>query len=84
MINYGQQEPKRSENNMAYRFSAIQKAAARVYRPDTTDSFKLAGVNGQQTNAGNFHTAITGLLTVVGLTQQKLERDITQEVEDAP
>lgn len=69
---------------MAYQFSAIQKASARVYRPDTTDSFKLAGVNGTQTNADNFHTAMTGLLTVVGLSQRKLERDITQEVEEAP
>lgn len=69
---------------MAYQFSAIQKASARVYKPDTADSFKLAGVNGLQANATNFHTAITGLLTVVGLTIQKLERDITQEVEEAP
>lgn len=69
---------------MAYQFSAIQKAAARVYRPDTTDSFKLAGVNGTQTNADNFHAAMTGLLTVVGLSQRKLERDITQEVEESP
>ncbi len=69
---------------MAYQFSNVRKAAARVYKPDTSDSFKLAGVNGVQTNATNFHTAITGLLTVAGLTTQKLERDITQEVEESP
>lgn len=69
---------------MAYQFSAIQKASARVYKPNEEGSYKLAGVNGLQTNAGNFHTAITGLLGVVGLTQQKLERDITQEVEESP
>lgn len=69
---------------MAYQFSNARKASARVYKPDTSDSFKIAGVNGMQTNATNFHTALTGLLSVVGLTQQKLERDITQEVEEAP
>lgn len=69
---------------MAYQFSNVQKASARIYKPDTTDKFTLPGVNGVQTNANNFHTALTGLLTVVGLTAQKMERDITQEVEDAP
>lgn len=69
---------------MAYQFSNVQKASARVYKPDTSDKFTIAGVNGVQTNANNFHTAITGLLTVVGLTTNKLERDITQEVEDIP
>lgn len=69
---------------MAYQFSNVQKASARIYKPDTSDKFTLAGVNGVQTNANNFHTALTGLLTVVGLTAQKMERDITQEVEDAP
>lgn len=69
---------------MAYQFGNLQKASARVYKPDTENNFKLAGVNGEQTNANNFHTAITGLLAVVGLTSRKLERDITQEVEELP
>lgn len=69
---------------MAKQFSNQMKAAANVYRPDTTDKFKLAGVNGQQTNANNFFTAITGLLATVGLQQGGLERSITQEVEEAP
>lgn len=69
---------------MAYQFSAIQKASAKIYKTDTETSFKLAGVNGQQTNANNFHTAMTGLLTVVGLQARAMERDITQEVEEAP
>lgn len=68
---------------MAYQFSAVKKAAARVFKPND-DSFKIAGVNGQQTNANNFHAAMTGLLTVVGLQARNLERDITQEVEEAP
>lgn len=69
---------------MAYQFSAIRKAAARVYKPDVPESFKLPGVNGQQTNANNFHAALTGLLATVGLQARGLERDITQEVEEAP
>ena len=56
-----------------------------MYRPDdATAKFKIAGVNGQQVSADNFHTAITGLLTVVGLTSGGMERAITQEVEDSP
>lgn len=69
---------------MAYQFSNQRKASANVYRPGTDDKFKLNGINGQQVNANNFHTAITGLLTVVGLENGGLERSITQEVEEAP
>lgn len=69
---------------MAYQFGNLQKASATIYRPNTENKFKLAGVNGQQTNANNFYTAITGLLGVVGLSQQKMERAITQEVEELP
>lgn len=69
---------------MAYQFSNQMKASANVYRPDTTDKFKVAGVNGAQTNATNFHTAMTGLLNTVGLTTQKMERAITQDVEESP
>lgn len=69
---------------MAYQFGNLQKASATIYRPNEESKFKIAGVNGEQTNADNFHTAITGLLTTVGLSQRKLERDITQEVEELP
>lgn len=69
---------------MAYQFSNVQKASARIYRPNDEGKLTLAGVNGIQTNANNFHTAITGLMGVVGLTASTMERDITQEVEDAP
>lgn len=69
---------------MAYQFSNQKKASATVYRPETSDKFKMAGINGQQTSADNFHTAITGMLTVVGLQQNGMERSITQEVEVAP
>lgn len=69
---------------MAYQFSNQRKASANVYRVGTDDKFKLNGINGAQTNADNFHTAITGLLTVVGLESGGLERTITQEVEESP
>lgn len=69
---------------MDYQFSAIQKASAKIYKPNSETSFKLQGVNGQQTNANNFHAAMTGLLTVVGLQARAMERDITQEVEESP
>lgn len=68
---------------MAYVFSNQQKASATVWRPnDLTAKFKIAGVNGAQTNANNFYTAITGLLDVVGLSQRHLDRSITQDVEE--
>ena len=69
---------------MAYQFSNQKKASANVYRVGTDEKFKLNGINGEQTNATNFHTAITGLLTVVGLQNGGLERSITQEVEESP
>lgn len=71
---------------MAYTFSNQQKASATYYKPgDATAKFKLAGVNGLQTSAENFNTAITGLLAVVGLTASSKQRDITQVVtEDSP
>lgn len=69
---------------MAYQFSNQLKAAANIYRPGTTDKFKLAGVNGAQTSANNFHAAMTGLLTTVGLTTNQMERTITQDVEESP
>lgn len=69
---------------MAYQFTAEQGATAIIHRPNSDEKFKIQGVNGTQTNATNFHTAITGILGVVGLTTASLERDITQEVEVAP
>lgn len=69
---------------MAYQFSNQLKASASVKRVGTDDKFKLNGINGQQTNANNFHTAITGLLTTVGLTTNQMERTITQDVEESP
>ncbi len=69
---------------MDYQFTAEQGATAIIHRPNSDEKFKLQGINGVQTNANNFHTAITGILGVVGLTTSTLERDITQEVEEAP
>lgn len=71
---------------MAYQFSAQKKASALVNKGDgTANTFKIPGINGQQTSADNLHTAITGLLNVVGKTPNDgLGRQITQDVEEVP
>lgn len=72
---------------MAYQFSNQLKANANVTKTGTTDVYKIAGVNGRQTNADNFHTAMTGLLNVVGKSSDVatgLGRTISQDVEDSP
>lgn len=71
---------------MAYQFSAQKKASALVNKGDgTTNTYKIAGINGQQTSADNLHTAITGLLNVVGKNASDgLGRQITQDVEEVP
>lgn len=72
---------------MAYQFSNAQKANAYVSKIGTTETYKIAGVNGEQTNATNFHTAMTGLLHVVGKDSDAtagMGRTISQDVEDAP
>lgn len=69
---------------MAYEFQSQVPASATVYRPGTADRFKIAGINGTSTNANNFHTAITGMLAVVGLSTTTMERTITQDVEESP
>lgn len=69
---------------MAYQFNATKDASAIIHHPNTDDKLKLAGINGMQTNANNFQAAISGLMQVVGLQMSDLERNITQEVEEAP
>ena len=72
---------------MAYQFSNQQKASAQIRKAGTSDVYKIAGVNGMQTNANNFHTAITGLLHVVGKDSDAaagMGRAISQDVEEAP
>lgn len=72
---------------MAYQFTSGQKANAYILKEGTNDSYKIAGVNGQQTDAGQFHTAITGLLHVVGKDADAaagMGRTINQDVEDVP
>lgn len=72
---------------MAYQFSNQQKASAQIQKYGTSDTYKIAGVNGLQTNADNFHTAITGLLHVVGKDTDAatgMGRTISQDVEDVP
>lgn len=72
---------------MAYQFSNLQDANATITRSGTSDTYKIAGINGQQTNADNFHTAISGLLHVVGRDSDVsagLERTIKQDVEESP
>ncbi|MBQ3434416.1 MAG: hypothetical protein IJP68_07220 [Selenomonadaceae bacterium] len=72
---------------MAYQFSNQQTANAFVMQSGTSDKYKIAGVNGMQTNADNFHTAISGLLHVVGKDSDAatgMGRAISQDVEEAP
>lgn len=68
---------------MAYEFVNQLKANAIITNAGTSgDKFKLAGVNGKQTNADNFQTAILGLLHVVGKDSNiySTGRAITQDV----
>ena len=78
---------KGSVNILAYQFSNQAKASAFVHKYGETSTYKIAGVNGEQTNADNFHTAITGLLHVVGKDTDAatgMGRTISQDVEDVP
>jgi len=72
---------------MAYQFSNQTKANAFFTKTGTTDVYKIAGVNGVQTNAENFHTAVVGLLTVVGKQSDVASgsgRTISQDLEESP
>lgn len=72
---------------MSYQFSSQSKASAYVRRQDGNTPYKIAGVNGAQTNADNFHTAMIGLLHVVGKDNDAsagMGRTISQNVEVAP
>lgn len=72
---------------MAYQFSNVRKANAYISKAGTTDTYKIQGVNGTQTNADNFHTAIAGLLHIVGKDSDAaagMGRTINQDVESAP
>lgn len=72
---------------MAYQFSSQQKANAFIHKTGDSATYKIAGINGEQTNAENFHTAITGLLHVVGKDSDAsagMGRTISQDVEDVP
>lgn len=80
-------ESKGDKKTMAYQFSNVQKANAYVSKDGTADTYKIAGVNGKQTNADNFHTAVAGLLHVVGKDSDAsagMGRTISQDVEDLP
>lgn len=67
---------------MAYQFVNQQKANAYVNEDD--GSFKIAGINGKQTNAGNFQISILALLNIVGKaeTYTGTGRTINQDVEE--
>ena len=69
---------------MAYQFSNQQKAKA--YIQETARKYNLAGINGEQTNANNFHSAVMGLLHVVGKDTDAagMGRTISQDVEESP
>ncbi len=66
---------------MAYVFANQQKAKAFIQ--ETSKKYNLAGINGEQTDANNFQTAIMGLLHVVGKDSaaESTGRTITQDVE---
>lgn len=69
---------------MAYQFVNNQKASATVTESGSTDTYKIAGVNGKQTDANKFQTAIHDFLHIVGKAndaQEGLARSITQSVE---
>ncbi len=67
---------------MAYHFTNQQQAKA--YIQEIGSKYNIAGVNGAQTDANNFRTAILGLLHVVGKDTDAVRqgRSITQEVEE--
>lgn len=73
---------------MSYQFSSQKKANAYVHKySDVATTYKIAGVNGEQTNADNFYTAMAGLLHVVGKDNDAsagMGRTISQDVEDVP
>ena len=67
---------------MAYQFVNQRKANAII--TEVGNSYKIAGVNGKQTSADNFNTAMNGLLRIVSkdsVTHTK-GRNITQDVEE--
>lgn len=69
---------------MAYQFSNQQKAKA--YIQEQARKYNLSGINGEQTSADNFHTAVMGLLHVVGKDTEAIGtgRTISQDVEEEP
>lgn len=72
---------------LAYEFTNQQKSSAFVHKSGTSDVYKIAGVNGFQTNATNFHTAMSGLLHVVGKDMDAaagMGRTISQDAEEIP
>lgn len=73
---------------MSYQFSSQEKANAYVRKyDDASATYKIAGINGEQVSADNFHTAMAGLLHVVGKDNDAatgLGRTISQELEELP
>lgn len=74
---------------MAYQWSNQQKSSAFVNRAGAADagSYKIAGINGEQTSADNFVTAMTGLLHVVSKDADAaagMGRTINQDAEESP
>lgn len=72
---------------MAYQFVNQKKATALITAAGTADTYKIAGVNGEQTNANNYRTAMNGLLYIVGKESDisaGLGRTISQDVEESP
>jgi hypothetical protein len=70
---------------MAHSFISRQKASAFVNHAGETTTYKINGINGEQTSADNFYTAMAGLLHVVG-KDEDIEtgcgRTLTQDCEE--
>ena len=69
---------------MGYHFTSQQKATAFIHQFGDSATYKILGVNGEQTNADNFRTALAGVLHVVGKDNDVnagIGRTISQDVE---
>ena len=67
---------------MAYVFKNQPTATATITKYGSDTTVKIAGINGEQSNANNFQTAITDFVGIAGLTVGEAQRTINQSVEE--
>lgn len=69
---------------MAYVFKNQPTATATIKVSGANNTFKLAGINGEQSDAGNFRTAITDFVGIAGINVAQesdgMQRNINQAV----